>query len=146
MNLKEYEGFKISGSLSDHFQLQGLISELPLVDIYRAKDKKSGGMLRLIISKQRYEISNAAARLGNHVSSLKEVGLVEPFSFGVDDNGFAVIAVPLFDGHHIGETGKDSREIERRVLSVLKIVSKICLLYTSPSPRDRTRSRMPSSA
>ena len=25
-------------------------------------------------------------------------------------------------------------------------VSHICLLYTSPSPRDRTRSRMPSSA
>ena len=25
-------------------------------------------------------------------------------------------------------------------------VRKICLLYTSPSPRDRTRSRMPSSA
>ena len=24
--------------------------------------------------------------------------------------------------------------------------SKSCLLYTSPSPRDRTRSRMPSSA
>ena len=26
------------------------------------------------------------------------------------------------------------------------IPSGICLLYTSPSPRDRTRSRMPSSA
>ena len=26
------------------------------------------------------------------------------------------------------------------------IASKSCLLYTSPSPRDRTRSRMPSSA
>ena len=25
-------------------------------------------------------------------------------------------------------------------------LSKYCLLYTSPSPRDRTRSRMPSSA
>ena len=25
-------------------------------------------------------------------------------------------------------------------------VAKTCLLYTSPSPRDRTRSRMPSSA
>ena len=25
-------------------------------------------------------------------------------------------------------------------------ISKGCLLYTSPSPRDRTRSRMPSSA
>src|SRR5664280_617490 len=32
--------------------------------------------------------------------------------------------------------------------SILKqqIMPKICLLYTSPSPRDRTRSRMPSSA
>ena len=26
------------------------------------------------------------------------------------------------------------------------ILPKVCLLYTSPSPRDRTRSRMPSSA
>mgnify|MGYP003379983984 CR=1 FL=1 len=28
----------------------------------------------------------------------------------------------------------------------LRIVDWNCLLYTSPSPRDRTRSRMPSSA
>ena len=27
-----------------------------------------------------------------------------------------------------------------------KVMAKVCLLYTSPSPRDRTRSRMPSSA
>ena len=27
-----------------------------------------------------------------------------------------------------------------------RLKAKICLLYTSPSPRDRTRSRMPSSA
>ena len=26
------------------------------------------------------------------------------------------------------------------------LLNKSCLLYTSPSPRDRTRSRMPSSA
>ena len=26
------------------------------------------------------------------------------------------------------------------------VITKDCLLYTSPSPRDRTRSRMPSSA
>ena len=30
-------------------------------------------------------------------------------------------------------------------LSVMRL-DEICLLYTSPSPRDRTRSRMPSSA
>ena len=29
---------------------------------------------------------------------------------------------------------------------VQSVVFSICLLYTSPSPRDRTRSRMPSSA
>ena len=29
---------------------------------------------------------------------------------------------------------------------VYDAIDKICLLYTSPSPRDRTRSRMPSSA
>ena len=30
--------------------------------------------------------------------------------------------------------------------SIIRAVRKSCLLYTSPSPRDRTRSRMPSSA
>ena len=29
---------------------------------------------------------------------------------------------------------------------ILAEVAKACLLYTSPSPRDRTRSRMPSTA
>ena len=33
-----------------------------------------------------------------------------------------------------------------RVLFPISDVFQICLLYTSPSPRDRTRSRMPSSA
>ena len=36
--------------------------------------------------------------------------------------------------------------IERQGLSPKDVLSKYCLLYTSPSPRDRTRSRMPSSA
>ena len=31
-------------------------------------------------------------------------------------------------------------------LDELRTVTYACLLYTSPSPRDRTRSRMPSSA
>ena len=36
--------------------------------------------------------------------------------------------------------------LKSKVDSLLGVVSKACLLYTSPSPRDRTRSRMPSSA
>ena len=34
----------------------------------------------------------------------------------------------------------------RRIVTDVEGVSVRCLLYTSPSPRDRTRSRMPSSA
>ena len=34
-------------------------------------------------------------------------------------------------------------KLDRRISELLSIA---CLLYTSPSPRDRTRSRMPSSA
>ena len=37
-------------------------------------------------------------------------------------------------------------ELERAVRASDPRISGICLLYTSPSPRDRTRSRMPSSA
>ena len=49
--------------------------------------------------------------------------------------------------------GKSSdKEFMKNVGSVLDLVLpiepnvRVCLLYTSPSPRDRTRSRMPSSA
>ena len=48
----------------------------------------------------------------------------------------------------IVERTKHSMAVERPLLSVQFIDEFItgCLLYTSPSPRDRTRSRMPSSA
>ena len=50
----------------------------------------------------------------------------------------------------INNNGKDLKENDAQFLSnAEKIIFgqiKNCLLYTSPSPRDRTRSRMPSSA
>ena len=36
--------------------------------------------------------------------------------------------------------------IRERSLPESSVLQWLCLLYTSPSPRDRTRSRMPSSA
>ena len=44
------------------------------------------------------------------------------------------VQLPKLSGHRMIATNIASDHIER------------CLLYTSPSPRDRTRSRMPSSA
>ena len=36
--------------------------------------------------------------------------------------------------------------IGKEIVGIVEVVKEACLLYTSPSPRDRTRSRMPSSA
>ena len=53
----------------------------------------------------------------------------------------------------VKKEGDDEDEIENYSESVQRRIRKLtakyredCLLYTSPSPRDRTRSRMPSSA
>ena len=53
---------------------------------------------------------------------------------------FNVPTKDLYDAYAEGDS--------RRSVALLDIVAwaKACLLYTSPSPRDRTRSRMPSSA
>ena len=48
----------------------------------------------------------------------------------------------MYRDARIGTIGAGTSEIMRDIIA--KII--ICLLYTSPSPRDRTRSRMPSSA
>ena len=77
-----------------------------------------------------------------------------------------VVTIGNFDGMHLGHqalTGAVVNEAKERDLSSALVtfhphpqeilhprrpVQRICtcLLYTSPSPRDRTRSRMPSSA
>ena len=44
------------------------------------------------------------------------------------------------------ETDEETIERLRERFEMLEDMTKACLLYTSPSPRDRTRSRMPSSA
>ena len=55
----------------------------------------------------------------------------------------------------VSETFKTKSKKERTIpmnktvfetIEMLKLSLQVCLLYTSPSPRDRTRSRMPSSA
>ena len=42
--------------------------------------------------------------------------------------------------------GKNVLEVERKLLKVIPDEFMVCLLYTSPSPRDLSTSRMPSSA
>ena len=37
-------------------------------------------------------------------------------------------------------------ELRQKVQEISPVIVEICLLYTSPSPRDKRQSRMPSSA
>ena len=62
----------------------------------------------------------------------------------------------IIDINSTNPTLKHKKELEKKILENLnanyskdftyKLNITVCLLYTSPSPRDRTRSRMPSSA
>ena len=91
-------------------------------------------------------------RVVGHNFALKDPNLDPADTVGGESRAFAIIylgtqgmkrhptfAVPLGTGD-LG-TAKTACAVDPDTLR-----SKTCLLYTSPSPRDRTRSRMPSSA
>ena len=60
---------------------------------------------------------------------------------GDPDTGlYRTITIPRWPATVVPASGGDGHA------DVVDTVTGICLLYTSPSPRDRTRSRMPSSA
>ena len=48
--------------------------------------------------------------------------------------------------YYFGQDKSEEDRVLTRTISGGVTVNDVCLLYTSPSPRDRTRSRMPSSA
>ena len=86
----------------------------------------------------------------------------EPNAFSLEDLKNAKNGTECWDGirnYQARNFMRDEMKIADRVLfyhsvvnpsvvGTAKVVKEVypCLLYTSPSPRDRTRSRMPSSA
>ena len=59
------------------------------------------------------------------------------------DKALARVEQMLDEGAAIIDVGGEST---RPGAEPVSLTEELCLLYTSPSPRDRTRSRMPSSA
>ena len=64
-------------------------------------------------------------------------------------NGISYKVYKLFPLQHMfGDIDILNKKLKNKDVNVLKqfVLYKDCLLYTSPSPRDRQKSRMPSSA
>ena len=63
--------------------------------------------------------------------------------------GYQILYEPRSEVYHLGGGSLNYESPKKTYLNFrnnLTTIFKNCLLYTSPSPRDRTRSRMPSSA
>ena len=84
----------------------------------------------------------AIAQTGSDLSPCNRhhIELTKRVRDGIIAAGGTPIEIPV---HPIQETGKRPTANLDRNLAYLSLV---CLLYTSPSPRDKRQSRMPSSA
>ena len=61
-------------------------------------------------------------------------------------NGKVIQVLTLNNSDMLNADGVEDESVGQQYLETHNKWPKHCLLYTSPSPRDRTRSRMPSSA
>ena len=76
----------------------------------------------------------------DHLSAKEVVGAVYPGA-GSSETLLVMIGIVLWIGWHVLTAKSESEKLSR-----LAKKRHGCLLYTSPSPRDATLSRMPSSA
>ena len=82
---------------------------------------------KILVSKRSQKISSALKRKSKKIEVLSDNQEI------INKSNWVFLAVTPEVGH--------------KILPQLKFKkNQTCLLYTSPSPRDRTRSRMPSSA
>ena len=84
--------------------------------------------------------------VGRALMSQPELLLLDEISFGLSPLLVKNLFKTIKEIHM--STGMTILLVEQNVHMALELADRayVCLLYTSPSPRDRTRSRMPSSA
>ena len=87
-------------------------------------------------------LSHIAILMENQPGALSRVvGLFSQRGYNIDSLSVAPTQDPTLS--RLTMTTSENPEI---VNQILRQLYKLCLLYTSPSPRDATLSRMPSSA
>ena len=113
---------------------------MALADTYEiAKDRtpRAGELCPLLKNALDHLLPYQVADTGMFLQVVDRADLTGNYS---ETSGSAMVAYALMKGARLGMLPPEYGEKGSRVLD------GICLLYTSPSPRDRTRSRMPSSA
>ena len=103
--------------------------------LYAAGFSMGGGNAMSYAARHRDRRSGAISAVVNHTGTLALSNVYE---------NAPVIQMNIMEGIFGGPPTGPVFEWQRS--SVLELDAAGCLLYTSPSPRDRTRSRMPSSA
>ena len=116
----------------------------------------AGVVLESTSGEEKNKIKRAIDALSSGGSTNGEGGIIEAYSIAEANyiEGANNRVIVASDGNfNVGTTGQEEliALIEEKresgiFLTILGVGSNVCLLYTSPSPRDRTRSRMPSSA
>ena len=125
-----------------------------LCEFEEKKNRKKNTEKKSAPPKTHHEIHSSPATASNSIRhTTKHVPRVSPYSPAFIDPGFVQIGlVPLSQleittnlAHTLTDTLTD-RLIKRYSSCRYNERQLICLLYTSPSPRDLSTSRMPSSA
>ena len=107
--------------------------------------------------KKRYKSRTVVQDVSFSISSGEVIGLLGPNGAGKTTCFYMIVGLVPLDGGGIYLDEQDLTQLpihQRAKLGLSYLPQEasifrrltVCLLYTSPSPRDRTRSRMPSSA
>ena len=84
---------------------------------------------------------NVSKKITQREERMRLINLIK----SIRPKNFGVIVRTVAEKKSVSELDKDLQSLTKTWKEGIKKI-KNCLLYTSPSPRDRTRSRMPSSA
>ena len=112
----------------------------------KRKKRKEERMWRAIEAEMEREREQAEALALIERKKAEMRARAKPPSAGVMQNALATLEAPTEGKEYLDRFKPEISEIQEILVDEDVEQQEICLLYTSPSPRDRTRSRMPSSA
>ena len=138
-DISEHRAADISGALHNHERHIPDEWSVQIGDTHYTADINGEQGLRTIVMDD--ETDKAALDMEVLTSWKPGQELVRAF---VDNDAFNFKARKIAEGYMVWHRGCEFKVAVRTPRGAQ--LAKFCLLYTSPSPRDRTRSRMPSSA